>query len=467
MPVYRIAIVADPQITDQYSYGQTGLRLSLTNFITDQYARKNYWYLESLQQPDMVIILGDLFDGGRHWGDDQWYTELNRFRRIFRLPVGSVGTDRPLGSPSPAGADRGSTPPTFRYVAGNHDIGVSQSVILPALTRFQRVFGPVNYRLTVANHTLVILDDLSFGNTVLPELSRNTTRFLDEVATESDSTLRLLFTHIPLYRPDGTDCGPRRHNNTPINQESGFQYQNLVLEEDTATILTKLRPAVVFTGDDHDQCLIHHELPGPPPRRIPEYTVGSFSMAGGNMFPSYTLLTLTSGSQATFLSNSNATWATQLCELPSQVLIYITYALTLVLTLALLLWRTFVAVQYQSDGKLTDRYQLAAVEHIDPTLDTAGVRISVDPGTSYGRSPASPNCQPFREAKDDDHNTISSDDEASLSEEDPADYIYQHSRQIILRRAFLIQWGRAFGWALARVAVFPVIAFVACTLYFW
>jgi hypothetical protein len=47
-----------------------------------------------------------------------------------------------------------------------------------------------------------------------------------------DKTLpRMLFTHVPLYRPDLQYCGPLRHANRGLYQGHGYQYQNLVTEE--------------------------------------------------------------------------------------------------------------------------------------------------------------------------------------------------------------------------------------------
>ncbi|KAJ1979839.1 hypothetical protein H4R33_005626 [Dimargaris cristalligena] len=419
--LYRIAIIADPQITDYYSYRHTGLLLSLTNFFTDQYATKNYWYLLQAQRPDAVLILGDLFDGGRHWEDVAWYEELDRFRRIFRL----------ADSPQQHGRDRESTPqlpintntvpsvqelgdppasvlpayhyrPLFRYVAGNHDIGVGATIIPAAVTRFIREFGPLNYRWSVAGHDLLILDNLSLENTSIPELAANSTAFLDqmerEILSSSDSSTaaaeatsmaaphpamapRLLFTHIPLYRPPHTDCGPRRNRGHEINQKFGFQYQNLVREPITNRILRQTQPEVVFTGDDHDQCEVTHTI-SPPPlsqldrdevnRTIPEYTLGSYSMAGGNTRPSYTLLTLhhhhllphlaqtsplandqpegngitstasiNARTTSDVISNPDRTWAIQICLLPDQVAIFIRYGGVFILTVLFLGYRAY------------------------------------------------------------------------------------------------------------------------------
>lgn len=62
----RIAIIADPQLTDFYSYGQKpGMLLQLTQHYSDTYMRKSYSLMQRMEQPpDVVIFLGDMFDGG-------------------------------------------------------------------------------------------------------------------------------------------------------------------------------------------------------------------------------------------------------------------------------------------------------------------------------------------------------------------------------------------------------------------
>ncbi|KAJ1659453.1 hypothetical protein IWQ61_001477 [Dispira simplex] len=331
---HHLAIIADPQITDEYSYHRTGFLLLLTNFITDLYAKRNYWFIESVLDPDTVVFLGDMFDGGRHWTDEAWNLEYQRFRHIFRLDHQNI-TQRP----------------TIYNVVGNHDIGVGEAIIPNALERYQRVFGPLNHQATVANHTLVFLDDLSLENTHVPGLAANATQLLDELRAHPQPFLpRILFTHVPLYRPDGTDCGPRRHRvGTTIDQHFGFQYQNLVREPVTRRILESVQPAAVFTGDDHDQCWIHHALPitgdhpaSAPPSdpRIPEYTIGSFSLSSGNPQSSFALLSLHNPAGIP-MGYNQTTWALQLCLLPSLVGLFIRYGIVLVGVILLIGYHTY------------------------------------------------------------------------------------------------------------------------------
>ncbi|KAJ1973488.1 hypothetical protein H4R35_004091, partial [Dimargaris xerosporica] len=159
--VFRLAIVADPQITDEYSYDLHGPLLFLDNFITDLYAKKNYRLLAGIKRPDAVVILGDMFDGGRHWTDDAWIAEYGRFQRIFR----HHGQLRVSPAPKqPASADYYTADSFFYHVVGNHDVGVGDTIIPSAMTRYQRYFGPLNYHVTLGNHTLVSLNDLALDS---------------------------------------------------------------------------------------------------------------------------------------------------------------------------------------------------------------------------------------------------------------------------------------------------------------
>ena len=65
--------------------------------------------------------------------------------------------------------------------------------------------------------------------------------------------------HVPLFRPKDTPCGPERRGNSRfINQGFGYQYRNLISQENTNLMLDTLRPVIVFSGDDHDHCTIFH-----------------------------------------------------------------------------------------------------------------------------------------------------------------------------------------------------------------
>ncbi|KAJ2868953.1 hypothetical protein GGI22_000549 [Coemansia erecta] len=271
----HVAIVTDPQIVDHYSFDQTGLLLRATQFLTDTYVRKSYLLLQSIRQPPTVIFLGDLMDGGREWDDTAWLAEYSRYQSIFR-----------------------NRDPENRRVydmAGNHDIGIGNTIVSQALSRFHRYVGPTNQVINVGGHSIVLLDTLTLesDDPSVSDGSRKLVQWLeDERAGVANSTLpRLLFTHVPMWRPENTFCGPLRQSKLKYLQDRrGYQFRDQLFQNTTEYLLKAIQPAAVFSGDDHDTCTIQHQIAGP--QTIPEYTIGAFGWTSGVPIASYGLLSL-------------------------------------------------------------------------------------------------------------------------------------------------------------------------------
>ena len=65
---HRLVFVADPQIVDPHTYpGRPWPLSTLTERYTDRYMRRNYQLINAKLDPDSIVFLGDLFDGGREW----------------------------------------------------------------------------------------------------------------------------------------------------------------------------------------------------------------------------------------------------------------------------------------------------------------------------------------------------------------------------------------------------------------
>jgi ethanolamine phosphate phosphodiesterase len=171
---------------------------------------------------------------------------------------------------------------TITTIPGNHDIGLGDGIQLDRLNRFTHSFTEQNatsQRFEICNFEILLLDTPSMLNTHDPAISEPPSKFLDNIPERKESVSRILFTHIPLFRPDNTPCGPFRESTRPIRSGAGYQYQNTLPQDITTQILDAVWPLnVIFSGDDHDYCLIDHSMEG---RResVPEYTVKSFSWA--------------------------------------------------------------------------------------------------------------------------------------------------------------------------------------------
>ncbi|KAL4180642.1 hypothetical protein AMTRI_Chr12g266890 [Amborella trichopoda] len=316
-------------LTDRTSLGlpSRSLPLEAIQFYTDLYMRRCFRTSVLPFKPHILIFLGDHFDGGPHLSDeDRWQESLSRFRKIFDVIQRGRKSDIPV-----------------HYLSGNHDIGYGALHFYKpeVINRYDQEFGERNYRFNVGEVEFVAVDaqtlDGSQGNWSLAPWN-----FIKNLSS-ADVPLspRILLTHIPLYRLDGTPCGLYR-SSPIINQRivragrgQEIMYQNYLSEDTSANLLNLLKPILVLSGHDHDQCTVTHQTPNGP---VIEHTVGTFSWQQGNLYPSFMLLSVDA------LASKNSTnmediISTRLCFLPNQTMIYIWYLTLFVITiLLLLLW---------------------------------------------------------------------------------------------------------------------------------
>ncbi|KAI1618267.1 hypothetical protein EDD37DRAFT_260259 [Exophiala viscosa] len=153
----------------------------------------------------------------------------------------------------------------------------------------------------------------------------------------------IILSHVPLFRPGTTSCGPMRERGTAIPLQAGYQYQNVLtplISQDIVKHLTAEEITMIYSGDDHDYCEIeHNEFTG----RIREITVKSMSWAMGIRIPGVQLVSLWNPVDIQKVMSGNPDLATprdtvqnHLCLLPNQLGIFIRYAQMLGLTLIVL-----------------------------------------------------------------------------------------------------------------------------------
>ncbi|KNZ72874.1 Cell division control protein 1 [Termitomyces sp. J132] len=317
----HVLLIADPQILDHRSYPERGPFLTyLSRLVVDLNLRKAWW-VALRKQPDVVIFLGDMMDGGRiDMTDDEYEDYYQRFNHIFRLPSGL---------------------PTY-FIPGNHDIGLRASSLFSphARSRYQSHFGYLNSWILVANHTFVLLDAPTFveedeqrvksGHAYQDWTPRHggPIEFVTTVARgENQNYPIVLMSHIPLARTS-FDCGPLREKGT-IRPGAALGYQNTLGKEATAFLLETLHPSVVFSGDDHDYCENYHTSGWRgATTRVREISVKSFSMAMGIKKPGFQLLSLVSPIHG---EDDQKTLADVPCFLPDQMSIYLSTYIPLLL----------------------------------------------------------------------------------------------------------------------------------------
>ncbi|KIY67751.1 Metallo-dependent phosphatase [Cylindrobasidium torrendii FP15055 ss-10] len=336
----------DPQVLDSRSYpDRSALVTWLSQLFTDMNMRKS-WYAIARKEPDAVVFLGDMMDNGRYNIDNEEYeTYYRRFKSIFHLA---------------------SQAPVY-YIPGNHDIGLGDSELFSknANARYVSHFGPLNHVAEVGNHTFLFIDAPSLaeedrerhptGITVDQWTAKRggTLEFIREFANKSHRDRPLiLFTHIPLARPNGASCGPNRERGT-IHRGSGHGYQNTLGQQMTTYLLDTLEPSVAFSGDDHDYCEFVHETES---QRTREVSVKSISMAMGISQPGYQLLSLSR-------LPGQPTFADRPCLLPNQLFIYLSiYVPLLVLSILYLAAAKLVRARYIEGGRGRQRGLSVSIE---------------------------------------------------------------------------------------------------------
>lgn len=244
----HVALIADPQLTDRYSYRFTskgGVLADAIQFYSDLYMRRSFYFLQRHLVPTHVFVLGDLLDSTKWLKDEEYEGEVERYRRVFSLvdPVTRMYT-----------------------ISGNHDVGFQVTNVASLTERYERTFGPINNRVRVGEFEFVLLSSAALEMEEWDQRSYDkTTAFLQDIRNAGASPLRprVLLTHVPLWRPQTASCGPLRKNSPQIPDSQGFSYKCLVAPHLSRRIIDDVRPVYVFSGDDHDQCVVLHSSTEP------------------------------------------------------------------------------------------------------------------------------------------------------------------------------------------------------------
>ncbi|KAG0233151.1 hypothetical protein BGW41_001631 [Actinomortierella wolfii] len=386
---YRVIIIADPQLTDWFSYGQSGFLLTLVEIYTDLFMRRAFSRLHASLKPDAVLFLGDLNDGGRESSDAVFEKNGKRFfERVFQTRR-TAWNQQPLvvdpvfpmegqhdampSSPShyrqvenvPLAADvrakiRTAGQSVRFYVAGNHDVGFGDTLIRPSMTRYKKMFGAVNYEIEVGNHSFVVLDTLSLSSGI-QDIRQESVDFLNKISQERETTQLIV-------------------------NGNGTQYQNMVNLTLSQQILAGVQPDMIFSGDDHDWCEVAHPVVNNSSNDTissfsPEVTLPTFSFAQGIMQPGFVVMSLynpspqkvrnvypavpaASGlpttlnetmSRSIARPSTDATFAYAECLLPVQLFIYLGYGIFFVCTVMTIVglrfwWMEHKERQYREDA---------------------------------------------------------------------------------------------------------------------
>ncbi|KAJ2503860.1 hypothetical protein IWW47_002801, partial [Coemansia sp. RSA 2052] len=211
---------------------------------------------------------------------------------------------------------------------------IGNTVVGHALDRYHKNVGPTNQVFSIAGHQIVLLDSLTLESDT-PDVSAASRQLVDRLGNETLDMPRLLFSHVPLWRPNGTYCGPLRQ--TPggsLLNRRGYQFRDQLFQNTTSRLLSAIRPTAIFSGDDHDTCTVSHPIPSNgKTSSAMEYTIGAFGWASGVPIASYGLLTLYPPGN----TGMPAAHVVRNCFLPYQLGIYKVYATSFVVSLLLVM----------------------------------------------------------------------------------------------------------------------------------
>lgn len=327
----KVLLVADPQLIDGHTYpGRNSLLLKLSQHTVDTYLKNNYKHLINKLQPDYIFFLGDYLDNGRSSSDKYFRHEWRRFQRVFQL---NRFKQKYVLNEN-----------LFINLPGNHDIGFGDKVKLASRKRFAKFFGEPNNIKTINKVDFITLDTISMSSS-LEEINLEARAFFDSNFGTSIVKLnpRILLSHVPLFRDVTTQTCGRFRENPVFHTNAGYQYQLALGPELSMELLTKIKPELVFSGDDHDYCDISHTEVEHPDQKLTiprEITVKSISMAMGIKHPAVQLLSFKNVLDASdeLKQASNFRYNTQICYLPTPYVNIANYVVLAVLSGLLLLW---------------------------------------------------------------------------------------------------------------------------------
>ncbi|PFH50891.1 hypothetical protein AMATHDRAFT_143874 [Amanita thiersii Skay4041] len=334
----HVLVVADPQILNHRSYpGRPSILTYISQVIVDLNIRKS-WRQATRLKPHAVVFLGDMMDGGRFPMDDAEYEKYyRRFKHIFSIEPGI---------------------PEY-FIPGNHDIGLrmTRNASKKAHERYISHFGPLNQLVALGGYKLVMIDApglveedyirerKGYSFQEWKSIPGGAVEFVKAIAEGVRDDPVILFSHIPLSRPDAADCGPLRERGT-IHPGIGDGYQNTLGDQATDFLLQSLTPSLILSGDDHDYCEYYHNSTSArsASTRVREVTVKSLSMAMNVKFPGFQLLSLTSDQRQE--NGKSLGHADELCLLPDQLSIYLFKYIPLLLVSLLILFVVNTAPAY-------------------------------------------------------------------------------------------------------------------------
>ena len=244
-----------------------------------------------LLSPNIVIVLGDLFDEGQWASDQDFEVYVNRFYDLF-------GVDSNI---------------KLMVVVGNHDIGFHYWTDSYLRRRFDLAFNTSDvhlFRTSNGVHFVSINSIALEGDKC--RLCVDAVNKIREIGKNlrTNNVSPIVLMHFPLYRESEQIC---TESDSASDEEKTIKFRerlDCLSKESTTLVLNELNPRLVLTGHSHHSCVVTHRLGS---KQIPEWTVASFSWRNKKN-PSFLLTTISSDN-----------YSINKCFLPNETHIYCIY----------------------------------------------------------------------------------------------------------------------------------------------
>ncbi|XP_063182595.1 metallophosphoesterase 1 isoform X2 [Chroicocephalus ridibundus] len=213
-----------------------------------------------LLQPDIVFILGDVFDEGKWSLPQAWADDVRRFRKMFKHPVSTE----------------------LVVIVGNHDIGFHYEMTTYKVNRFEKVFNFTSGKLiTRKGINFVIVNSVALEGDGCA-VCRTSEAKLAALSHKLNCSQQ----HYPLYRKSDAECtgedsAPPEEKNIPFKEK-----YDVLSQEASQKLMWWFHPRLILSGHTHSACEVLHA------GKIPEISVPSFSWRNRNN-PSFIMGSIT------------------------------------------------------------------------------------------------------------------------------------------------------------------------------
>ncbi|BBN11165.1 ethanolamine phosphate phosphodiesterase [Marchantia polymorpha subsp. ruderalis] len=309
----KIALIADPQITHQAGdRSPVPTTLKFSEFYSDIYMRRAFRSSVLAMEPDRIIILGDLIEGGYRLSDEEWNVIEKRFEHAF--------------DQAERGSKKGSGRLPVYYLPGMQDLGSAeiQAKRPEILNRNFAAFGPSEYIVPIGGVEFIFTNAKAYDGIESSIQANARWGLSDRISSDGTHIPRVLLTATPLYKSNDVACKRQHVSETADEFVTGLpemlhvdKPEDYLTLETTTKLLNLTKPMIVFSAHGYQGCSLTHAMYG----SVTEHTVGTFNWQQENLHPSFMMISVAPES----VSGSLDLVSVSQCFLPVQTWIYTWY----------------------------------------------------------------------------------------------------------------------------------------------